>query len=791
MTGLDLEPYLRMLRADPSKWVNASIFAAFLISIAWASRGRRRILQRCLIVSLSMHVGLMVFGGPQAARWFTSDPMRGPSDTQGGHLQRVELIDRSRAARDSDPLAENAAETADGRSRPIAAPWDHPQELALEEVNPPLPTPVPDPEIAPAPRTEDATNPLLQLVEVPDPALPNAAPSEPAKSQFQNNEPTPLTNAEPVKDTERAFVETPRSEGSKLEAEPAVPEPAAIAATRSEPVRSTRPRSPDSDVPIAVPAALAGAGIGRVAGDDARPNREVADRVAGGERPEAPVAMRGDETQNPAPLASAPSGASGGNEFATPDLTPSTAGTSAERGTELAMRTPRNAAGATRIPLVRPAPSDTQRPELPARIGIPGARAAADVPEVYRSRLAPNRSTLALAAGATPASEEAVERALEWLARHQDLDGRWNAATHRNRNGQAVGGDTSFTAHCPAGDVCEGECYYSDADTAITGLAMLAFLGAGHTHQSGPYARNLALGINYLLKTQKADGDLRGESTGVGMYCHAIAALALSEAYALSRDARLRDPVERAVTFLIRIRAKDRQAWRYQPGDPDGGDTSILGWAVMVLKSAKEVGVEIPDDVRKGVLVWLGRVADGRSSGLAMYRPTGSRDGGQITPTMTAEAWVCRQFLGVGGPGPASDEAATYLLQRGPDRDPYNLYYWYYGTLALFQHGGEPWVRWNERVRDQLVRRQARSGHANGSWDPLECRDRYNDKGGRVYSTAIATLTLEVYYRYLRLYDAPATPLPGSPQDNTVRRAEFRAEPAVPDLAPVPDSDRL
>ena len=95
-------------------------------------------------------------------------------------------------------------------------------------------------------------------------------------------------------------------------------------------------------------------------------------------------------------------------------------------------------------------------------------------------------------------------------------------------------------------------------------------------------------------------------------------------------------------------------------------------------------------------MTWLENVADGKSGGLAIYRPN---EGYPVTPTMTAEAWVCRQFFGVSGPGPASDEAAKYLLAHGPDRDPFNLYYWYYATLAMYQNGGESWVRWNARVR--------------------------------------------------------------------------------------------
>ena len=78
-----------------------------------------------------------------------------------------------------------------------------------------------------------------------------------------------------------------------------------------------------------------------------------------------------------------------------------------------------------------------------------------------------------------------------------------------------------------------------------------------------------------------------------------------------------------------------------------------------------------------------------------------------MTPTMTAEAWACRQFLELGGPGPASDEAAAFLLRNPSDRaETFNIYYLYYGTLAMYQHGGAAWSAWNARVRDQIVARQ-------------------------------------------------------------------------------------
>ena len=394
-----------------------------------------------------------------------------------------------------------------------------------------------------------------------------------------------------------------------------------------------------------------------------------------------------------------------------------------------------------------------------------------EVPPVYRSRLDPNRTSLAQRAGASVASEQAVERALDWLARHQDADGRWDGGTSRFKDGSVFENDDSFTLHCPAGEVCFGECYYWEADTALTGLSLLAYLGAGYTHVDGKYARTVGKGLEFLRQSQKADGDLRGPSLAVGMYCHSMATLALCEAYALTGDARLRAPVERAVDFLVRSRAKDGLAWRYSPGAPTG-DTSILGWAVMALKSAKTVGIPIPPPTQAGILEWLKKVSTGRDGGLALYQPNEKG-----TPTMTAEAWACRQFLEVGGPGPASDEAAAFLIRNPSDRGELNIYYLYYGTLAMYQHGGDAWSTWNARVRDEVVRRQRVKGHMAGSWDPDD--SPYGTKGGRIYGTALATLTLEVYYRFLRLYE-PSTVAPVAPKPTDGGHAPGRASSPAP-----------
>ena len=188
-----------------------------------------------------------------------------------------------------------------------------------------------------------------------------------------------------------------------------------------------------------------------------------------------------------------------------------------------------------------------------------GRRSLAEVPPVYRSRLDPNR-TVAGPAGRgqpRPASRPSSGPSTGSPGTRTPTAGG-TAAPPGSRTGPSSGNDDSFTIHCPAGEVCFGECYYWEADTALTGLSLLAYLGAGYTHVDGKYAETVGQGLEFLRRSQKPDGDLRGPSQAVGMYCHAMATLALCEAYALTGDPELRDPVERAVGFLVRSRAARR-----------------------------------------------------------------------------------------------------------------------------------------------------------------------------------------------------------------------------------------
>jgi hypothetical protein len=371
---------------------------------------------------------------------------------------------------------------------------------------------------------------------------------------------------------------------------------------------------------------------------------------------------------------------------------------------------------------------EAPRPESANPTGTPEqATATVTAPAVVGGLNGKDRRTRrsrALENGATPNSEDAVEQALLWLSRHQRKDGSWR-----------------FDHHDGA---CDGSCRNPGnhaATTASTALPLLCFYGAGYSHTEGHYADTINRGLYYLggrLLLTSEGGDLQ-EGT---MYAQGIAAIALCEAAAMTDDPTLRGYGERAIQFILYAQDKKGGGWRYHPGEP--GDMTVTGWQLMALKSAQMSGIPVPSPAFDGANRFLDSVQS-RHGALYGYQNEEPR------LSTTAVGLLSRMYLGWKHDHAALREGVLYLDKQGPSKN--DLYYNYYATQVMRHYGGEPWKRWNTKLREYLIATQARSGHETGSWYFPE---KHNDQGGRLLNTCLAAMTLEVYYRYQPLYKQEA-----------------------------------
>jgi hypothetical protein len=231
------------------------------------------------------------------------------------------------------------------------------------------------------------------------------------------------------------------------------------------------------------------------------------------------------------------------------------------------------------------------------------------------------------------------------------------------------------------------------------------------------------------------------------MYSHAIGAMALCEAYGLSQDPRLKQPAQRAIQFIVNAQHPVTGGWRYSPGQE--GDTSVFGWQIFALRSGHSAGIKIPRNVLKGCSHYLDLACVDRQRTTYSYQP-----GRSLSPVMTAEALLSRQLLGWPRNYPPLVKGAAQIAAHLLTFDDRNIYYWYYATQLLHNMKNKDWEQWNLKVREGLINIQVKeAGCAAGSWDPnLPTADRWGQMAGRLYTTSLSILTLEVYYRYLPLY---------------------------------------
>ena len=311
--------------------------------------------------------------------------------------------------------------------------------------------------------------------------------------------------------------------------------------------------------------------------------------------------------------------------------------------------------------------------------------------------------------GGNTESEAAVARGLAWLARQQLKDGSWKF-------------DGSSTDQ-----------------VAATSMAVLPLINRWYAlTKRDRYGTEFASGVDWLLTQQIADtGSFRGASN---MYAHALATIALCEAYQASKDDKLKEPATKAVRYILKGQAKNG-SWGYRAGSD--GDTSILGWQVQALAAARLAG--IPFDKEQAYpsaekfLISVSVEAQSRY---------GYREKGQ-SPSLSAAALLSRYHLGWAPDNDSIRRGADFLISvRPPNKGDFDMYYYHYATQILRTHGGDLWQkRWNPRMRDMLVDMQHKGGPPErlGSWD--------KDGGfigascGRLGTTALAVLTLQVYYR--------------------------------------------
>jgi hypothetical protein len=328
--------------------------------------------------------------------------------------------------------------------------------------------------------------------------------------------------------------------------------------------------------------------------------------------------------------------------------------------------------------------------------------------------------------GGSEESEEAVMLGLAWLTQMQKPEGNW-VYDAGNTNDKA----------------------------AATGMAVLAYLGAGQSHKEGRYKQTVQSGLDWLVKNVDAgQGKTRGRfNTISNMYAQGIATLALCEAYGMTQDPKLKAAAQAAVDYIQNAQAKNG-SWGYESGN--AGDTSIVGWQIQALHAAKLAQLDVDDNVIKKAIKFLDYVSTGQSKSVYGY----GTPGGSHATSLTAIGLLCRYYVDDWRAETAGFNDGTKGLMKRAPINPQNrqldLYYYYYATQVVRYHGGDEWKTWNEGtlkdgmrkggMADWLITLQDRGAANRGSWKPEP--GWIGQHCGRLGTTCLCLLTLEVYYRY-------------------------------------------
>jgi hypothetical protein len=332
----------------------------------------------------------------------------------------------------------------------------------------------------------------------------------------------------------------------------------------------------------------------------------------------------------------------------------------------------------------------------------------------FGQRLGPIRSQILSKTRRGMETDRAVIAGLRWLQAHQNGDGSWNGPVSQE---------------------------------AVSALAVLAFLGHGETPESKEFGNTVLKGLQYLLGAVTDSGAVRGGN----MYAQGAVTLALAEGYGMTQSLAIKGPLQRAVNAIVSSQKAPKRnpvfngGWRYSPGANDA-DTSVSGWMIMALKSAKLAEMEVPNEAFESSTRYIWNMY---ANGIFGYEQPGQ----QQSYATTAIGILCQQFLGNGADERVKkslDGLNTQKVDWEKSQAPWLMYVWYYANQAMFQAGGTYWRDWNISMSDSLLKNQSPDGH----WDapPRSTEEVKYGENGRAYTTTMACLMLEVYYRYLPLY---------------------------------------
>lgn len=286
--------------------------------------------------------------------------------------------------------------------------------------------------------------------------------------------------------------------------------------------------------------------------------------------------------------------------------------------------------------------------------------------------------------------------------------------------------------------------------TGVVAAGVLAWMVDGNLPGQGPYGRQVARGIDYLLDSAQPSGlILRNAYDNHAMYHHGLAVLCLAEAYGQTQDRRVYEKLRKAVDLITRAQ-NDAGGWRYQPQQDARGDLSVTVMQLNALRAARDAGIAVPGESIRRAVEYVESCAVKGPAGEARafaYQPRGDVRW-STTASGVMSLMLCGQYR-IERVKPALEELIR-VRAKGEDRRDWFIYGAYYAAQALYQAAGQseefkqPWVTWYGSMAQVMMKEQVTSGAEKG-------RFQFDGHHG-VWSTGMTVLILGLPYRYLPIY---------------------------------------